>query len=44
MKKTKFGVLKNNYDQKLPNGRYSKTHEKLFIFFVVRNNISFSSV
>jgi len=27
--KTKCGVSKNNYDQKLPNGRYSKTHEKL---------------
>ena len=31
--KTKFGVL-NNYDQKLPNGRYSKTHEKLLKIIV----------
>jgi len=29
MKIPKFGVLKSNNDQKLPNGRYSKTHEKL---------------
>src|SRR6218665_1551073 len=28
--KTKFGVSKKNYDRKLPNGRYPKTHEKLF--------------
>jgi len=27
--KTKCGVSKNNYDRRLPNGRYSKTHEKL---------------
>ena len=30
MKKPKCGVSKNNYDRKLPNGRYSKIHEKLF--------------
>jgi len=29
VKKIKFRPLKNNYDRKLPNGRYSKTHKKL---------------
>jgi len=28
VKLPKFEVLKSNSDQKLPNGMYSKTHEK----------------
>jgi|SRR6218665_2195354 len=28
--KINFGTLKNNYDPKLPNGGYSKTHKKLY--------------
>ena len=33
MKKAKFGMLISNSNQKLPNGRYSKTYE-------IKKNIS----